>query len=112
MSSTATVARSNAFLTNMLLIDDLERYALAAGPAVDPQRLPGATARQQQALKTEQGGLAVYDWLTAYKQSIDLLRRFRAALTDDPAGATDDDLREVSEGSARVLRGLLRRLEN
>jgi hypothetical protein len=110
VSKTLTVARSEAFLVNMILIDDLERFALHQGPPVDSTRLPGSDPAQHKVLESPDGPLLVQDWLVAYRQSIELLREFRNVLVQRPETVTDVDLREVTEAAERVLRGLLRRL--
>jgi hypothetical protein len=110
VSKTLTVARSEAFLVSMILIDDLERFALRQGPPVDPARLPGSDPAQRKVLQSPDGPLLVQDWLVAYRQSIELLREFRNVLVHRPETVSDGDLREVTEGAERVLRGLLRRL--
>lgn len=110
VNMTATVARSGAFLVNMILIDDLERFALQAGAAVEPSRIPGAGPDEYDVLRSPKGALEIQDWLIAYRHSIDLLRKFRNGLVHNQNDVTDDDVDAVTEGSARVLRGLVKRL--
>lgn len=110
MSRTLTVARSESFLQVANLIDDLERWALQAGPQVDLTRVPDLEDDQRRMLGAPEGQLAVQDWLVAYHQSIALMRQFRNALVHQPRTVTDADLDEVTNGAERVLRGLRRRL--
>lgn len=111
MTKTLAVTRSEPFLRGVNLIDDLERYALQQGDPVDPDRVPLLSDEQKKRLSSPDSRLLIQDWLAAYRQSIDLLRSFRNAVVHKPEEITDVDIREVTDGVERVMRGLRRRLD-
>jgi hypothetical protein len=111
MQDAATLTTSRAFVEDMALIDDLERWALQQGPPVDPSRLRQAGDAAKQALAGPNGVLLVTEWLHKYSQSIRLLRQFRNVLVHGRQQVTEQDVKDVEEGAARVLKGLNRRLQ-